>query len=204
MLRRLVPHLSGTSLVTDVGSTKARIVRDASAIGIGAQFVGSHPMAGDHRSGWSASRCGLFAGARVYLCPAHETTALAVERAEQLWTMLGARPLVMGASDHDAKLALTSHLPHVLSSALALALAQSGVMREDLGPGGRDVTRLAGSSPEVWTAIARDNAAALDAALAVTEREIASFRGALQRADAAELRDRFTAARTWFDVTVTP
>jgi prephenate dehydrogenase len=81
-----------------------------------------------------------------------------------------------------------------------LALARTGVERSDLGPGGRDVTRLAGGSPDVWTAIARDNADALDAALATAERELAEIRGALRRADATELRQRLTSARAWFDV----
>ena len=62
------------------------------------------------------------------------------------------------------------------------------------------MTRLAGGSPEVWTAIARENAGALDAALASTERELAGIRAALKRADATDLRERFAAARSWFDV----
>ena len=66
--------------------------------------------------------------------------------------------------------------------------------------GGRDVTRLAGGSPDVWTAIARDNADALDAALATAERELATIRGALRQADATELRQHLTCARAWFDV----
>jgi prephenate dehydrogenase len=87
----------------------------------------------------------------------------------------------------------------MVSTALALALANADVERDDLGPGGRDMTRLAGSSAEVWTAIARDNAAAIDTALVSAEREIAAIRAALNRSDAADLRERFAAARAWFD-----
>ena len=61
------------------------------------------------------------------------------------------------------------------------------------------MTRLAGSSPEMWTAIAAENAAAIDAALADAEREVASFRRLLSRADAGELHSKFAAARAWFD-----
>jgi prephenate dehydrogenase len=105
----------------------------------------------------------------------------------------------MDAERHDQQLAWTSHLPHIVSTAVALALAGAGVGREDLGPGGRDITRLAGSSPDVWTAIASENAVALDDALAAAEVEIAAFRHALALSDTHALRERFTAANTWFD-----
>jgi prephenate dehydrogenase len=199
VLRQIAPYAANAKLITDVGSTKSRIVELAAKLGLAARFVGSHPLAGDHRSGWDASRTGLFSDARVYICPPSEAGAV-VELAASFWRRLGARPTVLTAEDHDRQLAWTSHLPHMVSTALALALARTGVERSDLGPGGRDVTRLAGGSPDVWTAIARDNAAALDAALAATEREIAGVRRALSRADATELRERFATARAWFDV----
>ncbi len=87
----------------------------------------------------------------------------------------------------------------MVSTSLALALARAGVNRAYLGPGGRDVTRLAGSSPDMWTAIALENGPALEAALKRTEREIASLRAAIKRADQQELQARLAAARTWFD-----
>lgn len=198
VLRRLTPYTANARLITDVGSTKSRIVALAGELGLGDRFVGSHPLAGDHRSGWNASRTGLFSNARVYICPPDQSPV--VELAESFWRRLGASPTVVSAGDHDRQLAWTSHLPHMLSTALALTLAGAGVERHDLGPGGRDVTRLAGGSPDVWTAIARENATALDAALARAERELASIRSALTHADSTVLHERFTTARTWFDV----
>jgi prephenate dehydrogenase len=199
VLRRIVPYAANARLITDVGSTKSRIVALAAELGLGSRFVGSHPLAGDHRSGWNASRTNLFANARVYLCPSAGSSSV-VELAAGFWRRLGAVPTVLSPDDHDRQLAWTSHLPHMVSTALALALARAGIGRDDLGPGGRDVTRLAGGSPEVWTAIARENASALDAALAGAERELADIRTALNRADAIELHEHFSAARTWFDV----
>jgi len=61
------------------------------------------------------------------------------------------------------------------------------------------VTRLAGSSPDMWAAIALDNGPAIEAALRMTEREMASLRAAINRADQEELRARFAAGRTWFE-----
>lgn len=198
-LQRIAPSVSRAKLITDVGSTKTRIVEAARVLGLGERFIGSHPMAGDHRSGWDASRTGLFVDAPVYLCANREANADAIDLAMGLWRGVGARPERMSADQHDLKLAWTSHLPHMVSTSLALALARAGVGRAYLGPGGRDVTRLAGSSPEMWSAIALENAPALEAALKRTEREIASLRAAIKRADQEELTARFSAARTWFD-----
>jgi prephenate dehydrogenase len=200
VIRRIAPFVGGASLVTDLGSTKANIVEAARAVGLSSRFVGSHPMAGDHRSGWRAARSGLFTGARVYLCPASSQADGATALATGLWTALGATPEVIAPREHDRRLAWASHLPHVAAAALALAMSDAGIGRGDLGPGGRDTTRLAGSSPDVWTAIALENAEELDAALASAEREIASFRRVLMRADAGELHRRLAAARSWFEV----
>ena len=199
ILGRLEPFTADARLITDVGSTKARIVTAANDLRFADRFVGSHPMAGGHRSGWDASSAGLFDGAPVYLCPTSRASEETRSLADAFWRDLGARPICMDAERHDNQLAWTSHLPHIVSTALALTLAQANVGRMDLGPGGRDVTRLAGSSADVWTAIAHDNAAAIDSALAAAEVEIAGFRRALARNDAADLHERFSAARNWFD-----
>jgi prephenate dehydrogenase len=135
----------------------------------------------------------------VYLCPTLTSTAGAVDHAKALWRELGAQNVVLSPADHDKQVAWTSHLPHVVANAVALTLAHAGFPRDDLGPGGRDVTRLAGSSPQMWAAILHENAAAIDEALAAVEREVAGFRVAIRRDDAGELRRRFGDARAWFD-----
>jgi prephenate dehydrogenase len=194
LLRRLAPRLGAVPLVTDVGSTKRSIVAAAEAAGLGARFVGSHPLAGDHRSGWGASRAGLFAGARVYLTPGPSSAPEALAACRALWTALGALPEVTDAEAHDRLLAWSSHLPQAVSSALALALARAGVPREALGPGGRDVTRLAGSSPGLWAQVAADNADALLPALDGMEAALRELREGVERGDPAALRDWFASA----------
>lgn len=200
VLRGLAQHLNGVRLVTDVGSTKASIVRAAEGLGIGARFVGAHPLAGDHRSGWDASRAGLFAGARVFLTPGPSTGDDAVQLATELWTMVDARPEVMDADEHDARLAWTSHLPQAVSTALALTLDQSGIPRSELGRGGRDVTRLAGSNPDVWIDILLDNREALAAALGSMAARLAGLQRAVTTGDRDDLRRLLTQARTWHGV----
>lgn len=199
VLERIAALGTRARLITDVGSTKGRIVESAKSVGLGSRFVGAHPMAGGHRSGWDASASGLFNGARVYLCPAAGVTDEAMDLARAFWESLGGRPTCIDAAEHDRTLAWTSHLPHVASTAVALALARVGFGRHDLGPGGRDITRLAGSSPAMWTAIARENAKEIDAALAAAEDEIAGFRQALATLNADDIRERFTTARDWFE-----
>ena len=183
LLDRAHTALSRVPLVTDVCSTKRSVMHAAARAGLSARFIGGHPIAGDHRSGWAASRRGLFAGARVYLCRSTDTAAAPLERLRALWTELGATCELMDSAAHDELLAWASHLPQAASTALARALAGAGVGRERLGPGGRDMTRLAKGSAAVWTPIALDNAAALCAALHGMEAELARLRSCLLRED---------------------
>ncbi len=198
VLGELAPRLRAARLVTDVGSTKASVCAAAEALGIGGVFVGSHPLAGSHLSGWDASRAGLFAGRRIFLAPAPSAGGAALALARELWTALGALPETVDPAAHDLLLARTSHLPHLASITLARTLAAAGVSRAELGPGGRDVTRLAGSSPEMWTAIAQDNAAPLAAAVEALRAGLDELHDALARGDAAALHALFAAARDWW------
>ncbi|MHB1862870.1 MAG: prephenate dehydrogenase [Gemmatimonadaceae bacterium] len=199
VLDALAPALTPTHLVMDVGGTKAAIVARAESLGIGDRFVGCHPLAGDHRSGWDASRTALFAGAPVFVCQPPSGGEDRVAAAEEFWRALGAAPVRMGAAAHDQRLGLTSHLPHMVASALVLALQSAGVARAELGPGGRDMTRLAASPPELWTDIALQNADALASALDACEATLRSLRHEIGVGDAARIEQRLALAARWFD-----
>ncbi len=198
-LPRLAPRLSGARLVMDVASTKRSIVAAAELAGIGARYVGAHPLTGSHRSGWRASRAGLFEDARVFLCPTASTEPDALALAEGFWRGLRAGVEVLDAATHDEQMAWRSHLPHVLSAALAVALSDAGIQRSALGPGGRDMTRLAGGAPSLWTSIVADNEAALDAALDAVERQLQTLRAMLRRGDDRATHDFFAHGQHWFD-----
>jgi len=197
VLRRAEPWLDRARLVTDVGSTKQSTVAAAERLGIGNRFVGSHPLAGDHRSGWAASRTGLFSGARIFLCPAPSAHEEAVVLARDFWRSVGAIPEPLDADTHDRRLAWTSHLPQAVSTTLALVLADAGIERSQLGAAGREMTRVAGSSPEMWTAIALDNAAVLADAVAAVESRLRAFRRALGSSDAAGVHECFAGGQQW-------
>jgi prephenate dehydrogenase len=194
VLRAAAPHLQRGALVMDVGSTKRGALAAAKAAGIAEQFVGAHPMTGDHRTGWSASRVGLFKNAMVFLSAAPTARAELLSRAQEFWSSLGARTRVVEADEHDAMVAYTSHLPHVASAALALAMPHN-VSRDAIGPGGRDALRLAGGSADLWTAIVMDNADAIGRSLGDYRDRLDAFRDAVQRGDREALLAMLAEAR---------
>ena len=128
------------------------------ARGLG-NFVGGHPMAGTEGVGFGAADPDLFRGAAFLYCVPSDYTAGA-ERLDALLALLralGMRTFAMDAAVHDRRLALVSHLPHAAAFALALAAARAGdpILAELVGGGFRDTTRIAASSPALWTDILR-------------------------------------------------
>lgn len=197
LLARAGAIATAATLITDVGSTKRRIVQHAMTLGLARVFVGSHPMAGDHRSGWQASRRGLFAGARVDLCRTPDTGADAWKRARALWRALGARTVERDATRHDAEMAFSSHLPQLLSLALAGTLSSRAIGRGDLGSGGKEMTRMAASSLEMWAAILEENDVPVLDALDTCLAQLGALRGAIARHDRRALAEAFAAAHLW-------
>lgn len=198
LLNKVGPQLRGARLVTDVGSTKMGIQAAAEKLGLNRRFVGAHPLAGSHQSGWTSSREHLFTHKLVYLCPTKESSQDAISLAQTMWEMTGARPEIVDATRHDALVAWTSHLPQGLSTALAVALAAHGVSRADLGRGGRDVTRLAGSSVAMWCEIFRENADEILLALEAVQAELCKLQAVLESGGEEDIRDFFIAGETWF------
>jgi prephenate dehydrogenase len=197
VLHALEPHANNLELVTDVGSTKRAIVSAANESVLAHCFVGAHPYAGDHRSGWNASRSEVFANELVYLSPSAFATQASIARARSLWELAGARTSIVDAVEHDESLAWMSHLPHVLSTAFAMTLREKGIPKSHLGRGGRDVARLAGGSAQMWTAISLDNAESIEKGLSVLQAELDDFRKRIASRSADDLREWFTRAREW-------
>lgn len=155
---KLGPHLKQGAIVTDAGSTKRAIVEAASNVdGLG--FVGGHPMAGKELSGVEHADADLFLGRPWVLTPVWPSDQVRVDTLRALLNAVGAKTIVMTAAEHDAVVARTSHLPQLLSTALAANLeahfhAESPVLA---GPGLLDATRLAQSSYTVWSDILETN-----------------------------------------------
>ncbi|MGA8026330.1 MAG: prephenate dehydrogenase/arogenate dehydrogenase family protein [Bryobacteraceae bacterium] len=170
------------TLITDAGSTKAAIVQKASESLRSGTFLGGHPMAGKEQRGVEAAEADLFRGRPYVLTPTSAETALATEFREWLARM-GAEIIEMSPAEHDATVAFTSHLPQILSTALARTLAEqhNRHLTRAFGPGLLDMTRLALSPPDLWLSILATNQSnvlfAMDellTALASIRRRIAS------------------------------
>jgi prephenate dehydrogenase len=179
-LTALLPAVWGAlpadAVLTDVGSTKAAIVRAAERLDERRPlaFVGSHPMAGSEQAGYPVSRPDLFQGATVIITPTERTDSHAVKRVGAFWEALGGRLVILDPLTHDRATAAISHLPHLVADALVDA-----VVRMDprffkvAGRGFKDTTRIAASDARVWREIFQENRAGLAEALA-------AFRAALE------------------------
>jgi prephenate dehydrogenase len=196
---RLGPLLEPGAVMTDVCSVKAPVLARAAAAGLGDRFAGAHPLAGTHGSGFAAARPDRLRGCVVYVCETGAPGGDAAARAVMgFWEhVIEAAPVLISPEAHDRQLAWTSHLPQAVASALAKALADRGLSGVSFGPGGRDTTRLAASSPEMWVDIFLYNAEPVADALKRTEGELAALRHLLDTRDAAGLRAFLAAAQTF-------
>jgi prephenate dehydrogenase len=131
----------GEAIVIDLGSTKTGIV--AAMAGLPARFdpLGGHPMCGKEKSGLANADPLIFQGARFAFTPLERTSERARSLAEQIARAVGARSLWIDPVTHDRWVAASSHLPHLV--AIALALATPGEVSPLIGPGFHSTTRLA-------------------------------------------------------------
>jgi prephenate dehydrogenase len=187
-LPAIAPCVRPGALVTDAGSTKVEIVKRASAIAPRARFLGGHPMAGKERRGAAEADPDLFLGRTYILTPTEDTPA---DHEFIGWIRkIGAVPVGMTAQEHDRVVALTSHLPQLLSTALAATLAERLIDPGHLlaaGPGLADMTRLAASSYEIWRDILATNAGPIDAALAAVITKLETLRDTLNTGATGEV-----------------
>lgn len=150
------------AVLTDVGGAKERVVHAArAAVRPGVAFVGAHPMFGGH-GGYAAASAEKWKGGTVAVCT--DGPADAVERVAALHAALGARVERCSAAEHDAAVAMVSHLPYLVASALAMAAREAGPLAVKLaGPGLKDMTRLAAFPFDIQGEVARRNAHLPDA-----------------------------------------
>ncbi len=203
MLEQILPRLSGRAggpVLTDVASVKGSL-RDAAIAVAGAmppQLVLGHPIAGSEHSGVDASSADLFVNHRVILTPVAGNDPAAVELVRSMWVSAGADVVDMTVEQHDAVLAATSHLPHLLAYTLVDALSSSDasddIFRCAAG-GFRDFTRIASSDPVMWRDIAIANKTALLESIDLFSEHLNRMRAAVQDANADELLNTFTRAK---------
>jgi len=205
---RAVAAAAPRATITDAGSTKAEIcrqLRERPAIEFtvpgeldrpgppAPRFIGSHPIAGDHRTGPEHARANLFEGRTVVVTPEDHAPPGLVERVKEFWESLGAEVVLLSPEEHDRALAATSHLPHLIAAALAAATPEEWLRLA--GSGWGDTTRIAAGDPPLWTQIFSQNRAAVIDALRRFEHRLAAFDEALASGDAAALATELQEAK---------
>lgn len=160
VIRQLQEHTS--AVVTDVASVKVEIAHQVNASGLGNRYVGSHPMAGREKGGPAAARADLFFARPWVITPHAGNTNDAIELIGDVALRVGALPVQLAAAEHDKAVALVSHLPQLVASALASQLSLGTDDELSLsGQGLRDTARIAASDPELWVQIISQNSKAL-------------------------------------------
>ena len=201
LIERVGPLLQPSTLLTDVGSTKAEIVRRAAMVfGASAtqRFLPGHPMAGTENSGIEHADANLFQGA-VWIFTASASSKSAVHRDfAALVEAIGAKVLWMEPDRHDRLCAWISHLPQMVSTAMATTLLEefgsSVELREIGGRALREMTRIAASPYSMWRDVAHTNAPNIEEAMHRLEQRLAYIRENLK---APELRAEFEHANSF-------
>jgi prephenate dehydrogenase len=199
-IERLGPALPAKTLLTDVGSTKAEVVQRAKAVfgkNTGVRFLAGHPMAGKEQSGVEFADPDLFQNAAWFVTPVEGQKIYDGASGEYLeWVeKIGARIATMDAREHDQLCAWISHLPQMISTALAAALVdeygEDAPLLEAGGRALREMTRISSSPYSMWRDIALTNKTNIRNALAKLEQHLAHIR---ENLDTRELAIEFERA----------
>lgn len=182
-VRQIAPHLSPHALVTDAGSVKGALCEPLAEV---TAFLGAHPIAGKELSGFEHADGDLFVSRTCVITPLPHHTAHQRARLERFWEAIGMRVVAMTPADHDAVLARTSHVPHVVAAAVAAALPATD--RPLTGTGFRSTTRIAAGPPELWTGILLMNRDAVLAGIEQVQEHLGAFATALRDKEIEELR----------------
>jgi prephenate dehydrogenase len=181
-VRLAAQHCPEGALITDAGSTKQTIVAALDGtLPRGCRFLGSHPLAGSEKSGASYAQADLFEGRVAVLTPTVNTRAEDFDLLEGFWSSLGSVVIQMPPAEHDRALAVTSHLPHAVSAALAATLPEQ--LFRLSGTGFQDVARLASGSPDLWKQIFSQNRDNVLAAMDRFEEQLGRLRKAIESGD---------------------
>ncbi|MEO8186263.1 MAG: prephenate dehydrogenase/arogenate dehydrogenase family protein [Burkholderiaceae bacterium] len=198
-LRDIATNLTSSAVVTDVGSTKGSVIEGArSELGAAfSRFVPGHPIAGREHSGVEFADAALFRDKVFVSVPAMQTDADALRTVETLWRDIGCRIERMTPEEHDSVFAAVSHLPHLLAFALvAQIVADSDAKRKFAlaGAGFRDFTRIAASSPALWSDVCIANREAIGDELRQHRGILAQLQQAIDECDREALQSVFTLA----------
>ncbi len=199
--QKIGPNLKPGAIVSDVGSVKQAVIRDvAPFMPKGVHFVPGHPVAGTEFSGPEAGFAKLFDGRFCILTPPQGTAPKAVARITELWRRAGMKVEIMDPRHHDAVLAITSHLPHLIAyTIVGTATDLEGHIKSEVikfaAGGFRDFTRIAASDPVMWRDIFLNNREAVLEMLGRLSEDLAALQRAIRWGEGDKLLDLFTRTR---------
>jgi len=187
---------SSKTTICDVASTKAEICAWAAEhCPKPRRFVGCHPMAGSEKFGAEHGDANLFVARPCIVENSDDISSDAREVVKGLWELVGAKVVEMAPVKHDQVLARTSHIPHILATAIATLAERHGAGGDVIGNGFRDMTRVAAGRPEMWRDIVLTNAAAIHQGIGELQEYLKEFAEAVDAKDAAALERLFEAGR---------
>ncbi len=200
LLKKIAPHLAPGTIVTDVGSTKEIVVREAELVlPPTIAFVGGHPMAGSEQVGVLGSDAYLFENAVYLLTPTANTMDQALQKIAKLCTGIGSRVFTFTPEEHDVMVAAVSHLPHLIATTLTNTV---GKVQEQypntllLAAGGfRDTTRVAMGSPSMWRDIFLANRKHILALISQYQATLAMLEEQISQGDGDAIYQELESAR---------
>lgn len=203
-VRQAAAHLKRGCIVTDVGSVKGDVIKEVEPlIPEGVHFVPGHPIAGTENSGAEAAFLELYTGRKCILTPTPRTDAAALDKVKRVWEATGAKVVVMDAALHDMILAAVSHLPHMIAYTLVNTVGDMedrGVDALSYSAGGfKDFTRIASSSPEMWSDICAMNREQILNTIDGFKKRLEGLRALIERQDLDGLKKEFERAKALRD-----
>ncbi|MBA4372579.1 MAG: prephenate dehydrogenase/arogenate dehydrogenase family protein [Thermodesulfovibrio sp.] len=199
--KALVAQIAGSlkqgAIVTDAGSVKGELVSSLEAMmPEGVRYIGAHPIAGSELSGADAAYDSLYSGARCIITPTKKSDPDALAIIREFWQRLGAGVVEMDPADHDRVYAAVSHLPHLVAYTMVNTVADIDRSYLPLaGQGFKDMTRIAGSSPEIWRDICLMNRKNLIGMISVFQKNLDALSTYLAAAEEGPLEGEFRKAR---------
>lgn len=204
MVKGMNRALSPGTIITDVGSTKEKIVEEVDRfLPEGISFVGGHPLAGSEKRGVEEAQADLFENSVCVLTPGEKTSSKIVEIVKSLWESVGAKVLVMKPEEHDFLIAATSHLPHLIATTLVNLVSDLKGKDERLlslmASGFKDTTRIAASPPKLWRDICLSNRSNLTEMIDRFKELLEEAKEHISREDGALLKEDFAKAKAFRD-----
>jgi prephenate dehydrogenase len=194
LLEQLPTFTPNPCIVMDMGSTKKLIVESMSRLPERFDPIGGHPICGREKLSLANAERTLYYAAPFLLTPLDRTTARALSAANQIIEAVGAKANILDAVEHDRILASTSHLPFLISSALALATPND--VAPFIGPGFKSTSRLAGTSSSMMLGVLQSNRENILSALHEMQNQLSEIESALSSEDFKKLESILNEAQS--------